>query len=167
MLDHFCFWSRQDNWPFLSIFRASLLLFAFTAFQRSWTGPNNFFSISVPTFAKELHFCFSSNYPKFQFRSIHSFIYLFNKYLWVATTYQAVGSLHTGQVLALMFLMFSGSAAKSLQSHPTLCDPIDCSPPGSSVPGILQARTLEWVAISFSNAWKEKWKWSRSVVSDS
>ena len=43
-------------------------------------------------------------------------------------------------------------AAKSLQSCPTLCDPIDGSPPGSPVPGILQARTLEWVAISFSNA---------------
>ena len=45
-------------------------------------------------------------------------------------------------------------AAKSLQSCPTLCDPIDGSPPGSPVPGILQARTLEWVAISFSNALK-------------
>ena len=43
-------------------------------------------------------------------------------------------------------------AAKSLQSCPTLCDPIDSSPPGSAIPGILQARTLEWVAISFSNA---------------
>ena len=43
-------------------------------------------------------------------------------------------------------------AAKSLQSCPTLCDPIDGSPPGSPAPGILQARTLEWVAISFSNA---------------
>ena len=48
--------------------------------------------------------------------------------------------------------------AKSLQSCLTLCDPIDCSPPGSPVPGILQARTLEWVAISFSNAWKWKVK---------
>ena len=46
------------------------------------------------------------------------------------------------------------AAAKSLQSCPTLCDPIDGSPPGSAVPGILQARTLEWVAISFSNARK-------------
>ena len=44
------------------------------------------------------------------------------------------------------------AAAKSLQLYPTLCDPIDGSPPGSPVPGILQARTLEWVAISFSNA---------------
>ena len=44
------------------------------------------------------------------------------------------------------------AAAKSLQSCPTLCDPTDGSPPGSPVPGILQARTLEWVAISFSNA---------------
>ena len=46
----------------------------------------------------------------------------------------------------------SAAAAKSLQSCPTLCDPIDGSPPGSAIPGILQARTLEWVAISFFNA---------------
>ena len=50
------------------------------------------------------------------------------------------------------------AAAKSLQSCPTLCNPIDGSPPGSPVPGILQERTLEWVAISFSNAWKWKVK---------
>ena len=50
------------------------------------------------------------------------------------------------------------ATAKSLWSCPTLCDPIDGSPPGSSVPGILQARILEWVAISFSNAWKWKVK---------
>ena len=50
------------------------------------------------------------------------------------------------------------AAAKSLQSCPTLCDPIDGSPPGFPVPGILQARTMEWVAISFSNAWKWKVK---------
>ena len=50
------------------------------------------------------------------------------------------------------------AAAKSLQSCLTLCDPIDSSTPGSPVPGILQARTLEWVAISFSNAWKWKVK---------
>ena len=50
------------------------------------------------------------------------------------------------------------AAAKLLQSCPTLCDPIDGSPPGFPVPGILQARTLEWVAISFSNAWKWKMK---------
>ena len=52
----------------------------------------------------------------------------------------------------------AAAAAKSLQSCPTLCDPIDSSPPGSAVPGILQARTLEWVAISFSNAWEWKVK---------
>ena len=50
------------------------------------------------------------------------------------------------------------AAAKSLQSCPTLCDPIDGSPSGSTVPEILQARTLEWVAITFSNAWKWKVK---------
>ena len=52
----------------------------------------------------------------------------------------------------------AAAAAKSLQSCPTLCDPIDGSPPGSPIPGILQARTLEWVAISFSTAWKWKVK---------
>ena len=52
----------------------------------------------------------------------------------------------------------AAAAAKSLQSCPTLCDPIDGSPPGSAIPGILQARTLEWAAISFSNAWKWKVK---------
>ena len=52
----------------------------------------------------------------------------------------------------------AAAAAKSLQSCPTLCDPIDGSPPGSPIPGILQAGTLEWVGISFSNAWKWKVK---------
>ena len=52
----------------------------------------------------------------------------------------------------------AAAVAKSLQSCPTLCDPIDGSPPVSPVPGILQARTLQWVAISFSNAWKWKVK---------
>ena len=52
----------------------------------------------------------------------------------------------------------AAAAAKSLQSCPTLYDPIDGSPPGSPIPGILQARTLEWVAISFSNAWRWKVK---------
>ena len=52
----------------------------------------------------------------------------------------------------------AAAAAKSLQSCPTLCDPRDGSPPGSPIPGILQATTLEWVAISFSNAWKWKLK---------
>ena len=50
------------------------------------------------------------------------------------------------------FFLAAAAAAKSSQSCPTLCDPIDSSPPGSPIPGILQARTLEWVAISFSNA---------------
>ena len=52
----------------------------------------------------------------------------------------------------------AAAAAKSLQSCPTLCDPIDGSPPGPAVPGILQARTLDWIAISFSNVWKWKVK---------
>ena len=58
-------------------------------------------------------------------------------------------------IITLTFNQYAAAtaaAAKSLQSCPTLCNPIDGSPPGSPVPGILQARTLEWVAISFSNA---------------
>ena len=60
-------------------------------------------------------------------------------------------------------LLLYYSAAKPLQSCPTLCDPTDGSPPGSPIPGILQARTLEWVAISFSNAWK--WKVKVKLIS--
>ena len=62
-----------------------------------------------------------------------------------------VGAL-PGRVACKQSAAAAAAAAKSLQSCPTLCDPIDGSPPGSPVPGILQARTLEWVAISFSNA---------------
>ena len=58
----------------------------------------------------------------------------------------------------LQSIRAAAAAAKPLQSCPTLCDPVDCSPPGFSIHGILQARTLEWVAISFSNAWKWKVK---------
>ena len=58
----------------------------------------------------------------------------------------------SGRYSATYFSRLHAAAAKSLQSCLTLCDPIDSSPPGSPVPGILQARTLEWVAISFSNA---------------
>ena len=57
-------------------------------------------------------------------------------------------------VLSFSSYLFAATAAKSLQSCPTLCDPIDGSLSGSAIPGILQARTLEWVAISFSNAGK-------------
>ena len=69
--------------------------------------------------------------------------------------------------------MDAAAAAKSLQLCPTLWDPIDSSPLGSSVPGILQARILEWVAISLAQLTvppmheSEKWKWSHSVMPDS
>ena len=66
-----------------------------------------------------------------------------------------------------MAAVAAAAAAKSLQSCPTLCEPIDGSPPVSSIPGILQARTLKWVVVSFSNHESEKWKWSCSVMSDS
>ena len=69
---------------------------------------------------------------------------------------------------APLFLVATAAAAKSLQLCPTLWDPTDGSPPGSPISGILQVRTLEWVAISFSISLheSEKWKWSCSVMSD-
>ena len=69
-------------------------------------------------------------------------------------------ALHLGlqSTLSLFLCLVLAAAAKSRQLCPTLCDPIDGSPPGSAVPGILQARTLEWIAISFSSAWKWKVK---------
>ena len=71
---------------------------------------------------------------------------------------QKIRFLFPSQIQKSNQMIFHAAAAKSLQSCPTLCDPIDGSPPGSPVPGILQARTLEWVAISISNAWKWKVK---------
>ena len=78
-------------------------------------------------------------------------------------------AIRTAEVKILPFYPAVAAAAKSLQYCPTLCDPIDGSPPGSPVPGILQARTLEWVAISCISCISpmhesEKWKWSLSVT---
>jgi len=71
---------------------------------------------------------------------------------WIFPTQESIpGLLHCRQILYHLSHA-AAAAAKSIQSSPTLCDSIDSSPPGSPVPGILQARTLEWVAISFSNA---------------
>ena len=83
---------------------------------------------------------------------------------------QSMWSQRVGHDFTFNFILSAAAtaaAAKSLQLCPTLCNPITGSPAGSAIPGILQARTLEWVAISFSNAWKWKVKWSCSVVSDS
>ena len=80
--------------------------------------------------------------------------------IWGMWTEQHSWGCCSAQVRGTMSLSteFAAATAKSLQSCPTLCDPIDGLLPGSSVPGILQARTLEWVAISFSNEWKWKVK---------
>ena len=78
----------------------------------------------------------------------------------VANDYDHSQDLENAQMVKLINICIktAPAAAKSLHSYPTLCDPIDGSPSGSAVPGILQARTLEWVAISFSIAWKWKLK---------
>ena len=91
--------------------------------------------------------------------------------LWLRYVYARENKCHKNprawivcQVLGKTKVISEGAAAaKSLQSCPTLCNPIDGSPPGSAVPGILQARILEWVSISFSSAWK--WKVKVKVLS--
>ena len=77
-----------------------------------------------------------------------------DKYSKLSSVYYSIYSadIHFSSVLLCFLPKFAAAAAESLHSCPTLCDPIDSSPPGSPVPGILQARTLEWVAISFFNA---------------
>ena len=77
---------------------------------------------------------------------------------WVAISYSKGSSWPRYRTCTSCISCIGCGSFKSLQSCLTLCDPIDGSPPGSAVPGILQARTLEWVAISFSNAWKWKVK---------
>ena len=80
-----------------------------------------------------------------------------DRWAWEHRTWSAMSGLLMPHHL-LRNITAAAAAAKSLQSCPTLCNPRDSSPPGSPVPGILQARTLEWVAISFSSAWKWKVK---------
>ena len=77
---------------------------------------------------------------------------------WTELNWYYIYMLETQQYIVIIITLYTAAAAKSLQSCLTLCDPIDVSPPGSPVPEILQARTLEWVAISFSIAWKRKVK---------
>ena len=92
-------------------------------------------------------------------------LYGFNYHLYVVDCHIKISNL---KLHFWALRSYNAAAAKSLQLWPTLCNPIDGSPPGSPVPGILQARTLEWVTISFSNGWKWKVKVkSCSVVSDS
>ena len=107
------------------------------------------FPISVSS-----HLAQWSGLSEFSSRTTFSFL-LFSEYpgLFVSSERRPSVSQTSCRILSA-----AAAAAKSLQSCPTLCDPIDGSPPGSPVPGILQARTLDWVAISFSNAWKWKVK---------
>ena len=90
---------------------------------------------------------------KKQFWYIMPAYVVFHKLLILSQTQFLIYKRHTISTFPDCFKA-AAAAAKSLQLCQTLCDPIDGSPPGSAVPGILQTRTLEWVAISFSNAWK-------------
>ena len=88
---------------------------------------------------------------------ISGYLYYLWKW-WVSIRKMSHEYLIQMKLMCLYTFNSAAAAAKSLQSCPTLCDPTDSSPPGSHFPWILQARTLEWVAISFSNAWKWKVK---------
>ena len=91
-------------------------------------------------------------------RSAFFMAQLSHPYMTMGKTIALTRRTFVGKVVSLLFNMWSAAAAaKSLQSCPTLCDPIDDSPSGSAVLGILQARTLAWVAISFSNMWSNMW----------
>ena len=126
---------------------------------------SNIFTISVNVFIKKLwHNPFLEPCYVFPIVSLKTMFFLL---IIASKAIKKWKMLHTHlqiyrcNLIAILFLvlLFSYSAAaKLLQSCPTLCNPIDGSPPGSAIPGILQARTLEWVAISFSNAWKWKVK---------
>jgi len=98
---------------------------------------------------------FSSIFNIFKILTFQEAIYvkqIINEFLiFVVNVHNLVRILHLWHI-SICTAAAAAAAAKSLQSCPTLCDPIDGSPPGSPIPGILQARTLEWVAISFSNA---------------
>ena len=97
-----------------------------------------------------------SSKPSILQRSAFFTVQLSHPYMTTGETIALTSWTFVGKVMCLLFNMLSAAAAaaaaKSLQLCLTLCDPIDGSPPGSPIPGILQARTLEWVAISFFNA---------------
>ena len=120
-------------------------------------GKQNLFSISLLTFQKLFIYLFLFfNWRIIALQCVDSAVQQLESiiiiyiYIYIIYTYTHTHT-HT-------HIYAAAAPAKSLQSCPTLCNPINGSPPGSPVPGILQARTLEWVAISFSNAWKWKVK---------
>ena len=111
----------------------------FMGVAKSWTQLSNWTTASI-----------SPAYPQQTIQEKKKNYSEKNKQL-TSRTYYKVQLLHN-------MVAAAAAAAKTLQSSLTLCNPIDSSPPGSTIPGILQARTLEWVANAFSNAWKWKVK---------
>ena len=156
-----------------SFFYSSIQLFSIQAWKNLFifSFPKDRYNVYIAHKTQMLSKCqYFSSFFFTKYHTLYYLVYLFQltwlflhavwrpwfAYHW---SYKYWMSLHFPFICALMFQSPSPSAAaKSLQSCPTLCDPIDGSPPGSPVPGILQARTLESVAISFSSAWKWKVK---------
>ena len=117
--------------------------------------------------AMKLHIYWTPDY--YRQVLISTFTYMSCKYLHMLYSEFLTQNYSSPSIPTLTATMvhLTAAAVKSLKSCPTLCDLIDGSPPGSAVPGILQARTLEWVAISSPMHESEKWKGSHSVVSNS
>ena len=136
----------------------------FESNPESWKGPALLSSLG--RFAKEKErlslLQYHSSNASILLCSAFFIVHLSHPYMTTRKTTALTRWTFVGKVMCLLFNMLSAAAAaaaaKSLQLCLTLCDPIDGSPPGSPVPVVLQARTLEWVAISFSNAWKWKVK---------
>ena len=145
------YWSFSFNISFSNEYSGLI------SFRRNWL---NLFAVQGTLKSFLQHY---SSKTSILWHSAFFVVQLSHPYMTTGKTIAFTGRTFVGKVMSLLFntLFFSSAfdycrylAAKSLQSCLTLCDPIDGSPPGSPVPGILQARTLEWVAISFSNAWK-------------
>ena len=136
---HGTFQARILEWVAISFSRRS-------SWPRDWTWVSCTVSRRFTIWARrEVHLCQSV-----------LLIFSYKSCIVYGLTFKSL--IHFESILMYGVKKCSAAAAKLLQSCPTLCDPIDGSPPGSPVPGILQARTLEWVAISFSSAWKWKVK---------
>ena len=154
----------MTEWPLLFILLYYTKLVLFKAFVLALSTPCTFFTQTftyVPSYKSQIKFHLFGNVfsDRLQLKipSLHITTPLYNSTMWYGVTIVIIFVFCLLKAL-LRYTPHIINAAKSLQSCPTLCDPVDGSPPGFPIPGILQARTLEWVAISFSNAWKWKVK---------
>ena len=141
-----CFWTGTPAFSYIWIQTEAMVLPGYWAYQPSELT----YAIRSPGFPTAHSPCRPSTCHPLQSSEPISYNKSLHTYTFIYRNINIISNINLIYIYA--------AAAKLLQSCPTLCDPIDGSPLGSPIPGILQARTLEWVAISFSNAWKWKMK---------